>query len=132
MMPSYEDGTFGVYMLNFHLSFHRLKIFLNANLRYRLIWHTHTIKHNFNLSNQTLNIIIYKKHLSTSQIFLGELGFKLLYGVILPSLLGQTDVPSFTMSNFQLDDNHCKPNVLNHTEFKQKFSNCISRPFKKY
>ena len=68
-------------------------------------------------------MIIKKVNLSAPQGLLEALNLELLCDVISLSLLGQSDIPYSTMSNFQLDEYPWKPNFSNYTKLKQKTSN---------
>ena len=68
-------------------------------------------------------MIIKKVNLSAPQGLLEALNLELLCDVISLSLLGQSDIPYFTMVVFHLDDYHWQPHFSNHTKLKQNTSN---------
>ena len=73
-----------------------------------------------------------QKPLSRSKYLSENISLHFLCDVIFLSLPGQSDIPCFTMSNFQSDEYPWKPNFSNHTNLKQKTSNCIQRSFRKF
>ena len=63
---------------------------------------TDSNKHDFHLSNLTLNDYWQRKPLSVTQGLLEALSLKLLCDLVSPSLPGQSDIPCFTMAIFSL------------------------------
>ena len=63
-----------------------------------------------------------KKSLTRSKDLSENFSLKLMCDVIFLSLPDQSDIPRFTISNFQSDENPWKPNFSNYTKLKQKIS----------
>ena len=74
-------------------------------------------------SNFSNHINWNKKPLTRSTKISENLTLKFPCDVILQSLLGQSDIPCFAMSNFQSDEYPWKQTFLNHIRFILKTSN---------
>ena len=64
-----------------------------------------------------------KKTLTATKTLPENLSLKFLCDAIFLPLPGQCDIPSFKMTNFQIDEYTWSPNFSNYTKLKQKTSN---------